>query len=119
MSPRNIEFFTSRFGEMIPDERPETPVISALIRMLAEELCFVGTYNGKLGIIMELEFSDERGGHQDILAVPPPGNPDFQIFEDRAALWAFVPADIATLELMERITGDALRICELSGELIG
>jgi hypothetical protein len=122
-----IEFFTSRFGEMIPDERPETPVITALIGMLAAELCFVGTYDRKLGVIMELEFDDgvdmsqatREAWHKiDVpngvrLATPPPGNRDFAIFQDRAALWAFVPADIATLELMERITSEAERIANL------
>lgn len=122
-----IEFYTSRFGEMIPDERPETPVMTALIGMLAAELCFVGTYDRKLGVIMELEFDDgvdmnqaTRDAWQKLdvpegvkLAAPPPGSRSFQIFNDRAALWAFVPADIATLELMERITGEAERIANL------
>jgi hypothetical protein len=119
----NIKFLTDRWGDKIEENLARTTVendaIAQLVPMMWDEMTFVVRLDNVVGILIEMEFDDDFEPPADrrawweneqpecdgsgIRFIAAKGDANIPVFNDRWAWWCFIPADKASLDLIERI----------------
>ena len=118
-----IKFLTDRWGDKIEENLARTTIennaIAQLLPMMFDEMTFVVRLDGVVGILIEMEFDDGFEPPEDrrqwweneqpecdgrgIRFIAAKGDKDVPVFNDRWAWWCFIPAAVASAELVERI----------------